>query len=235
MAEMHSTYPSCIRLGVTVFCSACSGDNVIKNGISINDKQRYLCKNCGKRFITHYSYKAYRMNITNKITGLTKEGLGIRSTARYLKISTTTLLKRILFIASKIKLPQIVMHQYYEVDEIKSFIRRKKQEIYIVYALDRATKEVVCFNIGSRTKKTLKVVTDSLILSDAKHIYTDGFPSYRYLISRSVHRKWQYYTNHIERMNLNLRIHLKRLNRRTICFSRSKAMLEACLKIYFWG
>jgi IS1 family transposase len=208
---------------------------VIKNGRSVNGKQRYLCKNCSKRFIEFYSYNAYRKTISDKITRLTKEGLGIRSTARYLKISTTTLLKRILFIASKIKLPKIVMHQHYEVDEIKSFLSRKKRAIYIVYALNRATKEVVSFNIGSRTKNTLKVVTDSLILSDAKRIYTDGFPSYRYLISRVVHRKWQYYTNHIERMNLNIRTHLKRLNRRTICFSRSKLMLAACLKIYFWG
>ncbi|HMW09684.1 MAG TPA: transposase, partial [Bacteroidia bacterium] len=32
-----------------------------------------------------------------------------------------------------------------------------------------------------------------------------------------------------------LRTHLKRLNRRTICFTRSAIMLFACLKIYFWG
>ncbi|MBL7713339.1 MAG: IS1 family transposase [Chitinophagaceae bacterium] len=182
-----------------------------------------------------YSYKAYQESITNKITQLTKEGLGIRSTARYLKISTTTLLKRILLIASKIQLPVIAMHQRYEVDEIKSFIRKKKREIFIVYALNRTTKEVVSFNVGSRTKKTLKVVTDTLLLSDAKRIYTDGFPSYRYLMSGKVHCEWQYQTNHIERMNLNLRTHLKRLNRRTICFSKSVAMLAACLKIYFWG
>lgn len=188
-----------------------------------------------KRFLGFYSYKAYHESITNKITQLTKEGLGIRSTARYLKISTTTLLKRILLIASKIRLPVIAMHQRYEVDEIKSFIRRKAREIFIVYALNRTTKEVVSFNVGSRTKKTLKVVTDTLLLSDAKRIYTDGLPSYRYLMSGKIHCKWQYQTNHIERMNLNLRTHLKRLNRRTICFSRSKTMLEACLKIYFWA
>ncbi|HEX2845848.1 MAG TPA: IS1 family transposase [Chitinophagaceae bacterium] len=44
-----------------------------------------------------------------------------------------------------------------------------------------------------------------------------------------------YNINHIERNNLNLRTHLKRLSRRTICFSKSITMLEACLKIYFWN
>lgn len=48
-----------------------------------------------------YSYNAYLTTI-NHIVQLTKEGLGIRSTAWYLNISTTTLLKRIMKIASKI-------------------------------------------------------------------------------------------------------------------------------------
>ncbi|MFY1046718.1 IS1 family transposase [Chryseobacterium sp. GP-SGM7] len=36
-------------------------------------------------------------------------------------------------------------------------------------------------------------------------------------------------------MNLNIRTHLKRLNRRTICFSKSNLILIAILKIYFWS
>ncbi|WP_188464902.1 IS1 family transposase [Marivirga lumbricoides] len=39
----------------------------------------------------------------------------------------------------------------------------------------------------------------------------------------------------MERKNLSLRTHLKRLNTRSICFSKSKVMLIACLTIYFWG
>ncbi|WP_291287929.1 IS1 family transposase, partial [Flavobacterium sp.] len=41
-------------------------------------------------------------------------------------------------------------------------------------------------------------------------------------------------TNHIERKNLTLRTHLKRLNRRTICYSKSLVVLIVILKIYFW-
>jgi len=46
-------------------------------------------------FIDFYNYKAYGKNINLQIIRLTKEGLGIRNTARILQISTTTLLKRI--------------------------------------------------------------------------------------------------------------------------------------------
>ena len=38
-----------------------------------------------------------------------------------------------------------------------------------------------------------------------------------------------------EGMHLNFRTHLKRLNRRTICFSRSNEMLASVVKIYLWG
>ncbi|GGF10474.1 hypothetical protein GCM10011518_19580 [Flavobacterium limi] len=47
----------------------------------------------------------------------TKEGLGIRSTARILKISATTLLKRIVSIARSISKPIISRGKIYEVDD----------------------------------------------------------------------------------------------------------------------
>ncbi|WP_343791129.1 IS1 family transposase, partial [Wandonia haliotis] len=39
----------------------------------------------------------------------------------------------------------------------------------------------------------------------------------------------------IERKNLTLRTHVKRLNRRTICYSKSLLTLSAIMRIYFWG
>ncbi|MBN9294195.1 MAG: transposase, partial [Flavobacteriia bacterium] len=50
-----------------------------------------------------------------------------------------------------------------------------------------------------------------------------------------IHKIHRRCTNHIERQNLNLRTHLKRLNRKTICYSKSLMMLLAVVKIYFWG
>src|SRR5690606_40767853 len=90
------------------------------------------------------------------------------------------------------------------------------------------------FYVGARTNKTLTAVLKTLFFSDAKRIYTEGLRNYPYLIKKKIHKVTRFGTNHIERFNLNLRIHLKRLNRRTICFSRSVAMMSAVLKIYFW-
>lgn len=91
------------------------------------------------------------------------------------------------------------------------------------------------FAVGRRTNKTLSTVLCSLLLADAQIIYTDRLKHYHYLIPKHIHNTTFRTTNHMERMHLNLRIHLKRLQRRGICYSRNKAMLNAVIKIYFWG
>lgn len=112
---------------------------------------------------------------------------------------------------------------------------RRRNLIWIAYALDRESKQVVSYNIGPRINMTLGVVTDTLRYAQAKYIYTDRLRNYRSLIEKGVHRTTFYGTNHIERHNLTVRTHLKRLSRKTICYSKSVAMLSAILKIYFWG
>lgn len=107
--------------------------------------------------------------------------------------------------------------------------------IWVVSAYRKDTKEVVRFHVGNRTNKTLKVVTESLHLSESETIYTDKLKNYTSLIKNKIHKTNRYGTNHIERIHLNLRTHLKRLNRRTICYSKSMVMLTSILKIYFWG
>ena len=131
---------------------------------------------------------------------LTKEGLGIRSTARVLGISTTTLLKRILSIANSISRPPVIKGKIYEVDELKTFLGKKNKKIWIAYALERESKKVVSFYVGARTNKTLKTVLKTLFFSEAKRIYTDGLRNYPYLIKKKIHKVTRFGTNHIERL-----------------------------------
>lgn len=214
-------------------CNFCNG-KCIKNGFQSNGNQRYKCCVCQKRQQSTYSYFAYKSNINQDIILFTKEGLGIRSTARILKISTTTLLKRIIAIAKNINQPAISKRKTYEVDEMCTFLGHKRNFIWLVYALEKESKNVVSFNVGKRTNKTLSRVLETLKLSEAKKIFTDRLKNYRYLIDEKMHSVKRFGTNHIERKNLTLRTHLKRLNRRTICYSKSLVMLVAVLKIYFW-
>ncbi|MFY1047292.1 IS1 family transposase [Chryseobacterium sp. GP-SGM7] len=231
MTEDHS---SCIRVSDSGICNKCNSKDIIKNGSTKTKKQQYICKNCKNRFIEFYSYGAYQKNLNYKIIQLTKEGLGIRSTARILKISATTLLKRILTIAKTISQPKISYYQAYELDEMRLFIRKKSNPQWLVYAINKNTKKVVGFHIGKRTNETLNSVIKTLINSNPEKIYTDKLRNYQYLIQKEIHSTKRFGTNSIERMNLNIRTHLKRLNRKTICFSKNRLLLIAILKIYFW-
>jgi IS1 family transposase len=197
-------------------------------------QQRYLCKSCNKTFVKSYHNQAYQPHTNHHISSLIKESCGIRSISRLLQISTTTLLKRILTIARNTAKTIIIKGGRYEVDEMRSYIKKKCRLIWIVYALERSTKTVVSFNIGARTNRTLNVVLRTLQYAEAKTIYTDKLPAYKYLIEGNIHCTQYRGTNHIERKNLSIRTQLKRLSRGTICFSKSAAILAACLAIYFW-
>lgn len=233
--SMEPAIASCIRVSDNRICPYCTASCIIKNGRTKTGKQQYYCKSCTKRFIDYYSYKACYATTNSQIITLTKEGLGVRSTARVLNMSTTTLLKRILQIAQNIRLPVLIKGRTYEVDELRTYVKNKARPVWIVYALDRKSRQVLSFNVGSRTNKTLRTVIQTLSFSSARKIYTDKLRNYPYLIDKKVHGRCIYGTNHIERKNLSLRTHLKRLSRRTIYFSRSIAVLVACLQIYFFS
>jgi insertion element IS1 protein InsB len=231
---MQSVYTRCFKsVDGQKSCMYCNG-RCVKNGFTYG-KQRYLCRSCKRCFVDCYTYNACAENIDESIKEHVKEGCGIRSISRLLKISATTVLKRILWLSKGLVKPTIFMGKEYELDELCTYVKNKTKQIWVVYAMRRDNKEVIDFAVGSRTNKTLKHVTDTLILSNASKIHTDKLQQYGTLLPKAIHCTKRYGTNQIERKNLNLRTHLKRLNRRTICFSRSIAALSACLSIYFWG
>lgn len=234
IAQMQQNVLKCSnRVGDRRQCP-CSSEFYVKHGKTGAGKQRYKCKACSKTYISDYCNKAYITPDTS-ITALLVEGCGIRSISRLLNISNTTVLKRILLIAKNISKPIISFNKTYEVDEMRTFYKSKTRLLWIVIALRSNTKQVADFAVGTRTIKTLKKVIDTVLLSGAEKIYTDKLHLYNYIIPANIHSCKKYGTNHIERKNLSLRTHLKRLNRRTICFSKSTAVLIACLKIYFWS
>jgi IS1 family transposase len=119
------------------------------------------------------------------------------------------------------------------VDELWTYIGRKENEYWLAYALEKGGR-VADFVVGKRTKATLQGLIDRLLASGVKRIRTDKLTLYRRLIPKNRHCCTPYGINHIERKNLSIRTHIKRLSRRTICFNRSARMLESCMKIYFW-
>lgn len=215
-------------------CNICD-QKIIKDGRTTKGIQRYRCKTCGARFQKEYSYNACLKDTNSKIVQLLKSSCGIRDISRILRISPTTVIKRILIIADEIRKPPISFGGEYEVDEMITFIGNKNNRVCITYALNRKTREIVGYSIGRRNKTTLRMVVNTLLLSEPKQIRTDKCSLYINLIPNEIHHFKRRGINRIERMNLTLRTHLKRLNRRTIAYSKSLLSLSAILKIYFWS
>lgn len=200
-----------------------------------NQIQIYQCKTCLKYQRMSYKYQS-KLIEDHQIAQLIKEGCGIRSIARILTISPSTVIRRILKIGRSIKrsIP-IPFGQTYQVDELFTYVGNKNNRVCIAYSLNPAIGEVIDLVVGKRNKTNLNSIISTLLLADAKQILTDKLNIYKKLIPKEIHSTKNRGINHIERQNLNLRTHLKRLNRKTICYSKSAAMLLAVVKIYFWG
>lgn len=216
-----------------MLCRFCN-NSCIRKGWSKNT-QKYCCKTFFKYQRDQYVYQSCLIK-DKQIIQLTKEGCGIRSVGRILKISPTTAINRILKIASTLKRSSPVsLGQTYQVDELFTYIGNKNNCVCIAYSLNPTTGEVIDLVVGRRNKTNLKRIISTLLLSDAKQITTDKLNIYKELIPKEIHSTKNRGINHIERQNLNLRTHLKRLNRRTICYSKSLTLLVAAVKIYFLG
>jgi len=115
-------------------CRYCNKSACIKKGKRKNI-QRYYCKKCEKYFQNKYRYHAYDLSTNNLIKNLLKEGCGIRSISRILKISCGTVLSRMLKIGNRIEIPYFKkLGCKFEVDEMWAFIKRKEDFTWITYA-----------------------------------------------------------------------------------------------------
>ncbi|GAA0874340.1 hypothetical protein GCM10009118_07480 [Wandonia haliotis] len=135
-----------------------------------------------------YRYKSYQSAINSQIVLHTNEGCGIRSIARILNISPTTVISRILKISAGLKRPYpIVKGNCYEVDELFTYVGQKKNRICVCYSLEPKSETIIDVVVGRRNKTTLRKVTETLVLSDAQRITTDKLNSYKDLIPNKIH------------------------------------------------
>jgi IS1 family transposase len=165
-----------------------------------------------------------------------KEGCGILNTARLMGIAKGTVLRRIRKIAARLKPPKDFKEGLdYELNELHAWVGGKRDEkTYVSHAIERKTRQVVDFAVGPRSKETIGKLTGKLKELKPHRVHTDKLNLYPGLLE-GLHRPGNFGTLRIERKNLALRTNLKRLGRRTICYSRKVAMLCACLAVWFWG
>mgnify|MGYP006321317555 CR=1 FL=1 len=96
------------------------------------------------------------------------------------------MISRIKKISNSIKSPIVSEGNSYEVDEIRTYIKKKNALIWIVYAIERISKKVVSYAVGSRTNATLSIVLNKVISRSPFKIFTDKLKHYKYLIPDSI-------------------------------------------------
>lgn len=207
----------------------------IKKGVR-KAVQKWFCKVCGKW--QQDTYKNGR--VTNeKIASIVehnRECNGISSISRLVKLSKATVQRVIVKYGVMLKKPELGENdEEYEVDELCTYVGNKRNLVWVMYAINKATREVMDLVIGKRTSENVSKIIGTLLDLKPKKIHTDRLNIYPGLVPAAIHRVKKYKTNHIERKNLDLRNCLKRLMRKTICYSKSERMLEACVKLCVWN
>ena len=216
-----------------ITCPHCASFNLKKNGKTRNKKQKYLCKDCHKQFITDYSYRGCRLFIRSLIVPMTLNNSGIRDIAGVLRISVNTVLNRIRKAAAELPILRTpVRAQTVELDEFWSFVGSKKNQRWTWLGLTSSSGRIGAVVNGRRTDKCCRELLGKYRNSCIAQFASDEWQSYSKYVPADLHYIGKDKTQRIERTNLNFRLHVKRLNRRTIAFSKTDEMHDAVINLY---
>jgi len=80
-------------VNVVVHCRHCAGENLVKNGIAPNGKQKYLCRDCQRQSRANPGSNAYRPERREEILRAYQERSSLRGLRRTFGVSQTTVLK----------------------------------------------------------------------------------------------------------------------------------------------
>jgi insertion element IS1 protein InsB len=109
-------------------------------------------------------------------------------------------------------------------DEQWSYVGKKSQQRWLWYAWSPDLRRVFAYAFGGRTDQTLKILLERIKEFSFCIFCTDDWGAYERLLPEDKHLISKKFTQSIERQNLNFRTRIKRLQRKTICFSKSIEM-----------
>ena len=165
---------------------------------------------------------------------MTLNGSGIRDIAWVLQVGPTTVIKELKKTTALSPVNTAVVEGYCldaiatevrrvevaEVDERWTLVKSKAQQRWLWHAIDHLTGVVLAYAFGSRADAVFVELRQLLKPFGLEHCYTDAAGVYERPLPAPAHTVGKIYTQQIERQHLTLRTRIKRLARRTICFSK---------------
>ena len=126
-----------------------------------------------------------------------------------------------------------------EMDEMWSYYHDKSQQLWLWWAVDHETNVPLAYTFGTREHRYLDELLELLEPFPIRTIYADNNYAYKEKLSPDRLVSGKKNTQKIERDHLTLRTRIKRLCRKTICFSKNKdihiAVIGTFINIFFFG
>jgi insertion element IS1 protein InsB len=119
-----------------------------------------------------------------------------------------------------------------EVDEMWSFVQRKKAQRWLWHAIDHRSGQVLAYVFGRRKDEVFLKLKALLEPFGITRYYTDSWGAYTRHLDADTHQPGKRNTQKIERKHLTLRTRIKRLARKTICFSKSIQMHDIVIGLF---
>lgn len=119
-----------------------------------------------------------------------------------------------------------------EVDEMWSYVGNKKAQRWLWHAIDHRTGTVLAYVFGRRKDKVFLELKRLLEPFGITRYYSDHWGAYHRHLDPNEHCPGKRNTQQIERKHLTLRTRIKRLARKTICFSKSIQMHDIVIGLF---
>ena len=119
-----------------------------------------------------------------------------------------------------------------EVDEMWSYVGKKQAPRWLWHAIDHRSGHVLAYVLGRRKDEVFLQLKALLEPFGITRYYTDYWGAYTRHLDAHEHQPGKRNTQQIERKHLTLRTRIKRLVRKTICFSRSTQMHDIVIGLF---
>jgi insertion element IS1 protein InsB len=153
---------------IAVRCPHGDSAQIVTRGKTHRGTQRYLCQNtaCARgSFLLDYRNRGCLPEVKQQIIDMSLNASGVRDTARVLRISTDTVLSELKKKEATLELvnttrlrtitpEDITVHMERageaEMDEMWSFVGKKKEQRWLWHAIDHSTGAVLAYVFGRR-------------------------------------------------------------------------------------
>lgn len=126
-----------------------------------------------------------------------------------------------------------------EMDEMWSYYHDKSHQIWLWWAVDHETNTPLAYTFGTREHTYLEELLSLLEPFPIGTVYADKNYAYEKKLPSDMLVSGKKNTQKIERDHLTLRTRIKRLCRKTLCFSKNKeihtSVIGTFMNIVFFG